>query len=151
VELFSSLFQFAFRRRILELDDDIKTFNGWNALNLASVSSCLLAVHSRFRISSNLIILLKWNQEDPLSIRYSQIWQMLLMCVSWPFGAAEHTTLPTDLEIMWMTSDFDLKCVCPSGTVSIAYPLFISRQPPDRTDHLLLATDAQVYLGHQAR
>ncbi|KAJ7679887.1 alpha/beta-hydrolase [Mycena rosella] len=66
----------------MKLDDDIKTFKRWNALNLAS--------------------------EDPLSIRYSQIWQMLLMCVSWPFGAAEHTTLPTDLEIMWMTSDFDL-------------------------------------------
>ncbi|KAJ7350056.1 hypothetical protein DFH08DRAFT_807377 [Mycena albidolilacea] len=40
----------------LKLDDDIKTFKGWNALNLAS--------------------------DDPLSIWYSQIWQMLLIWIA---------------------------------------------------------------------
>ncbi|KAJ7631585.1 hypothetical protein DFH06DRAFT_698107 [Mycena polygramma] len=67
-----------------KLDDDIKTFAGFNNLSVNSQSS------------------------DPLDIVYSQIWQMLLQCTVWPFPVPEHTTLPTDLPIMWMTSDFDL-------------------------------------------
>ncbi|KAJ6455907.1 Alpha/Beta hydrolase protein [Mycena vitilis] len=67
-----------------KLDDDIETFAGFNKLSVNSQSS------------------------DPLDVVYSQIWQMLLQCTVWPFAVPEHTTLPTALPIMWMTSDFDL-------------------------------------------
>ncbi|KAJ7631580.1 hypothetical protein DFH06DRAFT_1479849 [Mycena polygramma] len=67
-----------------KLDDNLRTFAGFHNLSVNSQSS------------------------DPLDIVYSQIWQMLLQCVTWPFPVPEHTTLRTDLPIMWMTSDFDL-------------------------------------------
>lgn len=47
-------------------------------------------------------------QSDPLHVVYSQLWQILLQCSVWPFPGPRSTTLPTDLEIMWVTSDFDL-------------------------------------------
>ncbi|KAJ7930976.1 hypothetical protein B0H13DRAFT_2529711 [Mycena leptocephala] len=68
----------------LRLDDSIKTFAGFNNLSINSQSS------------------------DPLHVVYSQIWQNLLQCSVWPFPGPRSTTLPTDLEIMWVTSDFDL-------------------------------------------
>ncbi|KAF7350563.1 hypothetical protein MSAN_01616000 [Mycena sanguinolenta] len=70
-----------------ELDDDLKTFAGLENLRLNSSSS------------------------DPLQMVYSQNWQFLLYCTVWPFAVSPsvaRVTLPTDLEIMWMTSDFDL-------------------------------------------
>ncbi|KAJ6493446.1 hypothetical protein C8R45DRAFT_900860 [Mycena sanguinolenta] len=48
---------------------------------------------------------------DPLHMVYSQNWQFLLHCTVWPFPVSPsiaRVTLPTYLEIMWMTSDFDL-------------------------------------------
>ncbi|KAJ7709319.1 hypothetical protein B0H14DRAFT_3022840 [Mycena olivaceomarginata] len=68
----------------LRLDDSIKTFAGFNNLSINSQSS------------------------DPLHVVYSQLWQILLQCSVWPFPGPRSTTLPTDLEIMWVTSDFDL-------------------------------------------
>ncbi|KAJ7221374.1 hypothetical protein GGX14DRAFT_694688 [Mycena pura] len=50
------------------------------------------------------------NASDPAQMVYSQIWQFVLMCDAWPFDAPEPATLPTDLPLMWVTSDFDLKC-----------------------------------------
>ncbi|KAJ7263633.1 hypothetical protein B0H12DRAFT_1012205 [Mycena haematopus] len=70
-----------------KLDDDIKTFAGFNSLSVNSDSV------------------------NPMHIVYSQTWQLLLQCTVWPFPVAERiarVTLPTDLELMWMTSDFDL-------------------------------------------
>ncbi|KAF7295890.1 hypothetical protein HMN09_01132700 [Mycena chlorophos] len=48
------------------------------------------------------------NSSDPAHMVYSQIWQFALMCDAWPFDAPEPATLPTDLPILWTTSDFDL-------------------------------------------
>lgn len=48
-------------------------------------------------------------QSDPLHIVYSDIWQLILQCTVWPFPAPEWTTVQTDLELMWVTSDFDPK------------------------------------------
>ncbi|KAJ6592391.1 hypothetical protein B0H19DRAFT_1010092 [Mycena capillaripes] len=47
-------------------------------------------------------------KSDPLNIGYSQIFQMFLQCSVWPFSVPPRVTLPTDLKLMWMTSDFDL-------------------------------------------
>ncbi|KAJ6455910.1 hypothetical protein C8R47DRAFT_996593 [Mycena vitilis] len=67
-----------------KLDESVKSFAGFQKLSLNSRTS------------------------DPLNIVYSQIWQILLQCVTWPFPVPERTTLSTDLPLMWMTSDFDL-------------------------------------------
>ncbi|KAJ7798985.1 hypothetical protein B0H14DRAFT_3886271 [Mycena olivaceomarginata] len=67
-----------------KLDDDLKTFAGWNNLTVNAQSS------------------------DPLNIIYSQTWQLGLQCSVWPYPVPKRTTLPTDLPLMWMTSDFDL-------------------------------------------
>ncbi|KAJ7221372.1 Alpha/Beta hydrolase protein [Mycena pura] len=48
------------------------------------------------------------NASDPAQMVYSQIWQFVLMCDAWPFDVPEPATLPTDLPLMWVTSDFDL-------------------------------------------
>ncbi|KAJ7828741.1 hypothetical protein B0H14DRAFT_3873220 [Mycena olivaceomarginata] len=68
----------------LRLDENLKTFAGWNNLTINAQSS------------------------DPLNIVYSQTWQLILQCSVWPHPTPEHTTLPTKLKLMWMTSDFDL-------------------------------------------
>jgi hypothetical protein len=49
-------------------------------------------------------------QNDPFQIIYSQAWQFMLQCSVWPYPAPKRTTLPTQLKLMWMTSDFDSKC-----------------------------------------
>ncbi|KAF7350579.1 hypothetical protein MSAN_01617900 [Mycena sanguinolenta] len=70
-----------------ELDDDLKTFAGFNNLSVNS------------------------NSSDPLKIIYATNWQLLLQCTVWPFPVSPsiaRVTLPTDLPLMWMTSDFDL-------------------------------------------
>ncbi|KAJ7246158.1 hypothetical protein B0H12DRAFT_768573 [Mycena haematopus] len=93
--LFAYQPQFDFRETVLppllcsdfKFDDNMKTFAGWNNLNADSQSG------------------------DPLRILSSQIWQMFLTCMAWPFPVPESTalvTLPTNLTLMWMTSDFDL-------------------------------------------
>ncbi|KAJ6493438.1 Alpha/Beta hydrolase protein [Mycena sanguinolenta] len=71
----------------LEIDDDLKTFAGFNNLSINSASS------------------------DPLHMIYSQMWLFILQCTVWPFSvdpSIARATLPTDLPLMWMTSDFDL-------------------------------------------
>ncbi|KAJ7082029.1 hypothetical protein B0H15DRAFT_1024611 [Mycena belliarum] len=46
---------------------------------------------------------------DPAQIVSEKpIWVVMLMCSAWPFAAPEPAPLPTDLPLMWMTSDFDL-------------------------------------------
>ncbi|KAF8212608.1 Alpha/Beta hydrolase protein [Mycena galopus ATCC 62051] len=69
-----------------KLDPGVNTWAGFNNLSLNSDSS------------------------DPLHIIYSQTWQFFLQCTAWPYPVAEdiaRVTLPTDLELMWLTSDFD--------------------------------------------
>ncbi|KAF7350554.1 hypothetical protein MSAN_01615000 [Mycena sanguinolenta] len=69
------------------IDDDIKTFAGFNNLSVNA------------------------NSSDPLQIIYTVNWQALLQCTVWPFSvdtSIARVALPTDLPIMWMTSDFDL-------------------------------------------
>ncbi|KAF7350565.1 hypothetical protein MSAN_01616300 [Mycena sanguinolenta] len=71
----------------IELDDDLKTFDGFNGLSVNS------------------------NSSDPLQMIYAINWQLLLECTVWPFPvdpSIARITLPTDLPLMWMTSDFDL-------------------------------------------
>ncbi|KAJ7142072.1 Alpha/Beta hydrolase protein [Mycena crocata] len=48
------------------------------------------------------------NKSDPAQMVYSQIWQFVLMCDAWEFNSPDPAVLPTDLPIMWVTSDFDL-------------------------------------------
>ncbi|KAJ7932817.1 Alpha/Beta hydrolase protein [Mycena leptocephala] len=48
------------------------------------------------------------NSSDPAQMIYSQIWQFTYMCSAWPFDAPAPAPLPTQLPIMWVTSDFDL-------------------------------------------
>ncbi|KAJ6528782.1 Alpha/Beta hydrolase protein [Mycena vulgaris] len=67
-----------------KLDESDKTFAGFNNFSVNSQSS------------------------DPAGIVYSQIWQFALMCAAWSFPVPERTTLPSDLPLMWITSDFDL-------------------------------------------
>ncbi|KAJ6594910.1 hypothetical protein B0H19DRAFT_1009913 [Mycena capillaripes] len=67
-----------------KFDDNLKTFAGFNNLSVNSQSV------------------------NPLHIVYSAMWQFSLQCSVWPFSVPERTTLPTDLKLMWMTSDFDL-------------------------------------------
>jgi hypothetical protein len=47
---------------------------------------------------------------------YSQMWQLIFMCATWPFEVPEQKKVDADLPILWMTSDFDLKCVLPRTT-----------------------------------
>ncbi|KAJ6473302.1 Alpha/Beta hydrolase protein [Mycena vulgaris] len=67
-----------------KLDDGANTFAGFKNLSINSQSS------------------------DPAGIVYSVVWQFVLMCAAWPFPVPERSTLPSDLPLMWMTSDFDL-------------------------------------------
>ncbi|KAJ7784305.1 hypothetical protein B0H16DRAFT_1402150 [Mycena metata] len=66
------------------VEDGWKTFDGFNSFALNS------------------------QPNDTHSVIYSQTWQLLLMCTVWPFTVANQTTLKNDLEIMWVTSDYDL-------------------------------------------
>ncbi|KAF7342619.1 hypothetical protein MSAN_02018700 [Mycena sanguinolenta] len=71
----------------LELDDDLKTFAGFNGLSVNS------------------------NSSDPLQIIWSMNWQLLLQCTVWPFSvdpSIGRVTLPMEFPFMWVTSDFDL-------------------------------------------
>ncbi|KAJ6493455.1 hypothetical protein C8R45DRAFT_1095947 [Mycena sanguinolenta] len=71
----------------IALDDDLKTFAGFNNMSVSSDSS------------------------DPLNIIWTMNWQLLLQCTVWPFTvdpSIGRVTLPNDLPIMWVTSDFDL-------------------------------------------
>ncbi|KAJ7063524.1 hypothetical protein C8F01DRAFT_1133353 [Mycena amicta] len=45
---------------------------------------------------------------DTHSIHYAQTWQLLLQCSTWPYKVPPQPTLPNNLPIMWVTSDFDL-------------------------------------------
>ncbi|KAJ7292079.1 hypothetical protein C8J57DRAFT_1274576 [Mycena rebaudengoi] len=45
---------------------------------------------------------------DTHKIIYSQMWQMIFMCATWPFAVPEQKKVDTNLPIVWMTSDFDL-------------------------------------------
>ncbi|KAF7314953.1 hypothetical protein MIND_00009300 [Mycena indigotica] len=47
-------------------------------------------------------------KSDPAKMVYAQIWQFVLMCDAWPFEAPEPAKLPTNLPLLWTTSDFDL-------------------------------------------
>ncbi|KAJ7167109.1 hypothetical protein C8R46DRAFT_1096069, partial [Mycena filopes] len=47
-------------------------------------------------------------QVDPRQVIYSQIGQFFLMCSAWPNPVPEPATLPSDLPLLWVTSDFDL-------------------------------------------
>ncbi|KAJ7491237.1 Alpha/Beta hydrolase protein [Mycena latifolia] len=67
-----------------KVEDSWKTFEGFNNFSLNARSN------------------------DTHSIIYAQTWQLLLMCSSWPYDVPEQTTLPNDLHIMWVTSDYDL-------------------------------------------
>ncbi|KAJ7168306.1 Alpha/Beta hydrolase protein [Mycena crocata] len=67
-----------------KLSDDRKTFEGFNNFTLTA------------------------QPFDQHSIIYSQIYQLALMCVEWPFSVPEQTTFSSDLPIMWVTSDYDL-------------------------------------------
>ncbi|KAJ7871043.1 hypothetical protein B0H13DRAFT_2350109 [Mycena leptocephala] len=64
------------------------------------------AAHKSFAGFNNLSI--NSQSSDPAKVVYSEIWQFILMCAAWPFPVPERTTLPTQLPIMWITSDFDL-------------------------------------------
>ncbi|KAJ7017313.1 hypothetical protein C8F04DRAFT_1017845 [Mycena alexandri] len=66
------------------IDDSEKNFDGFNQFALNSQAN------------------------DTHSVIYSQTWQFVLMCAAWPFKVANQTTLKNDLEIMWVTSDYDL-------------------------------------------
>ncbi|KAJ7022425.1 hypothetical protein C8F04DRAFT_1138157 [Mycena alexandri] len=66
------------------VEDSWKTFKGFNQF----------ALNSR--------------KDDPHSVIYSQTWQFVLMCAAWPYKVAKQTTLKNDLDIMWVTSDYDL-------------------------------------------
>ncbi|KAJ6486963.1 hypothetical protein C8R45DRAFT_1098217 [Mycena sanguinolenta] len=71
----------------LEIDDNLKNFAGFNSMSINSASS------------------------DPLHMIYAQSWLFVLQCAVWPFSvntSIARITLPTDLPLMWMTSDFDL-------------------------------------------
>ncbi|KAF8209455.1 Alpha/Beta hydrolase protein, partial [Mycena galopus ATCC 62051] len=48
------------------------------------------------------------NSRDPAHMIYSQIWQFTYTCSAWPFAVPALSPLPTELPIMWVTSDFDL-------------------------------------------
>ncbi|KAJ7277132.1 hypothetical protein C8J57DRAFT_1581375 [Mycena rebaudengoi] len=78
----------------LQIDDDLKTFAGWNNLSLNAQNN------------------------DPFQIIYSQDWQFMLECSVWPYPVPERTTLPTQLKLMWMTSDFDLNLATELSTVA---------------------------------
>ncbi|KAJ7511143.1 hypothetical protein B0H11DRAFT_1789361 [Mycena galericulata] len=67
-----------------QISGALKTFAGFNNLSINSESS------------------------DPAKFVYSEIWQAALMCAAWPFESPAPATLPTDLQLMWITSDFDL-------------------------------------------
>ncbi|KAJ7708607.1 hypothetical protein B0H16DRAFT_656201, partial [Mycena metata] len=67
-----------------KLDVAQKNFASYNALNINS------------------------QNVDARRVIYSQIGQYFLMCSAWPNPVPEPATLPTNLPLMWMTSDFDL-------------------------------------------
>ncbi|KAJ7779885.1 hypothetical protein B0H16DRAFT_1878507, partial [Mycena metata] len=67
-----------------KVDDSLKTFAAYNNISVISQSV------------------------DPRHIIYSQMGQFFLMCSAWPNAVPEPVTLPTNLPLMWMTSDFDL-------------------------------------------
>ncbi|KAJ7602925.1 hypothetical protein B0H17DRAFT_1222657 [Mycena rosella] len=107
-----------------KIDDADKTFAGFNNISVNSQSS------------------------DPAGIVYSQIWQFVLMCAAWPFPVPDRTTLPTDLPLMWMTSDFDLNL--PTELTTFAWgqapnSTLVIRHGDDHTSILLAppATRAQ--------
>ncbi|KAJ7686265.1 hypothetical protein B0H17DRAFT_1013620 [Mycena rosella] len=107
-----------------KIDDADKTFAGFNNISINSQSS------------------------DPAGIVYSQMWQFVLMCAAWPFPVPDHTTLPTDLPLMWMTSDFDLNL--PTELTTFAWgqapnSTLVIRHGDDHTSILLAppATRAQ--------
>ncbi|KAJ7676684.1 hypothetical protein DFH06DRAFT_612669 [Mycena polygramma] len=83
----------------MEIDAPVKKFAGYYAL----------AANARA------------SGHDPLNIIYSQIWQVLVQCTVWPYPVPKRTTLPTDLKIMWMTSDFDLNL--PTEMTTFAWKL----------------------------
>ncbi|KAJ7460970.1 Alpha/Beta hydrolase protein [Mycena galericulata] len=66
------------------IEDSWKTFEGFNSFSVNA------------------------QPNDTNSVIYSQTWQFVLMCAAWPYPVANQTTLPNDLNIMWVTSDFDL-------------------------------------------
>ncbi|KAJ7291996.1 hypothetical protein C8J57DRAFT_1274354 [Mycena rebaudengoi] len=45
---------------------------------------------------------------DTHKMIYSQMWQLIFMCATWPFAVPEQKKIDTKLPILWMTSDFDL-------------------------------------------
>lgn len=61
-------------------------------------------------------------QSDPNQIVYSQEWQFALMCAAWPFDVPAPATLSTDIPLMWITADFDLKYVFSSSFRCVSYP-----------------------------
>ncbi|KAJ7612680.1 hypothetical protein FB45DRAFT_1117201, partial [Roridomyces roridus] len=69
----------------MKVDENLKTFAGFHNLTVNARS------------------------EDPLDIVYSDVGQLILQCTVWPFPASvpEWKTLSTDMEFMWVTSDFD--------------------------------------------
>ncbi|KAJ7136870.1 Alpha/Beta hydrolase protein [Mycena epipterygia] len=107
-----------------QFTDEQKTFEGFNALTVNAQSS------------------------DPAKIIYSQIWQSVLMCAVWPFEVPAPKTLPTDLPLMWMTSDFDLNLPTELTNFAVAQApnsTLVVRHGDDHTSILLAppATFAQ--------
>ncbi|KAJ6493437.1 hypothetical protein C8R45DRAFT_989775 [Mycena sanguinolenta] len=95
-----------------ELDDDLK---------ISTVPPTVFAGFNNLSINSN--------SSDPLKFDFSIIWQVLLQCTVWPFSvnpSIARITLPTDLPLMWMTSDFDL-------TLPTELTTFAWQQAPEST------------------
>ncbi|KAF7304930.1 hypothetical protein MKEN_01207300 [Mycena kentingensis (nom. inval.)] len=45
---------------------------------------------------------------DPHDIRFSQIWQLALVCSAWPYPVPAQSKFKTDIPLLWVTSDYDL-------------------------------------------
>ncbi|KAJ7334923.1 Alpha/Beta hydrolase protein [Mycena albidolilacea] len=70
--------------------------------------NCLLEENTDKSFAGFKALSANFNSSDPAQMVYSQIWQFTYMCSAWPFDAPAPAPLPTQLPIMWVTSDFDL-------------------------------------------
>ncbi|KAJ7748351.1 hypothetical protein B0H16DRAFT_1888449 [Mycena metata] len=76
---------------------------------------------------------------DTRRVIYSQIGQFFLMCSAWPNPVPDPVTLPTNLPLMWMTSDFDLNLPTELTTFAVKQApksTFVVRHGDDHTSIL---------------
>ncbi|KAJ7708636.1 hypothetical protein B0H16DRAFT_1703975 [Mycena metata] len=76
---------------------------------------------------------------DARRVIYSQIGQFFLMCSAWPNPVPDPVTLPTNLPLMWMTSDFDLNLPTELTTFAVQQApksTFVVRHGDDHTSIL---------------